>query len=276
MDTSMSVAAMYNKTENHYSTANRFGSISVSHKCAINQIINAHLGFQPHYKVLDLGVGDGTFLHKLREHIPQSKFTGIDISSEMLRHAKDTLPLTTIETSATEASHYLPHHSQDLVLAHFINAYIPLEKLFDQAKLLTRANGHFSIITTTYDSFPSAQMQLAEFVSKESILSKIVGHYYKAIIKNTTVAAGENALMDAFTQHQFKVVSHQRLSIPITLNNADELVLFGMEGTWFLNSVAIRMLPKKFLFQRLKRLFSKIFTYPYQDTHIIDVVLAKK
>ena len=272
----MSLAAMYDDIASHYSTANRFGSISVSHECAINQIINAHLGYNPNYKVLDLGVGDGAFLHKLRDHIPQSRYTGIDISAEMLKHAKDTLPLTTIETSATEASHYLPHHSQDLVLAHFINAYIPIEKLFNQAKLLTRANGHFSIITTTYDSFPNAQRQLADFVSQESILSRIVGHYYKAIVKNTTVAAGEDELMNAFTQPQFEVVDHQRIHVPITLNSADELVLFGIEGTWFLNSLSIRMLPKNFLLQRLKRLFSKIFTYPYQDTHIVDVVLARK
>jgi ubiquinone/menaquinone biosynthesis C-methylase UbiE len=272
----MSLAAMYDDIASHYSTANRFGSISVSHECAINQIIKAHLGHNPHYKVLDLGVGDGAFLQKLREHIPQSRYTGIDVSAEMLKHAKDALPLTTIETSATEASHYLPHHSQDLVLAHFINAYIPIEKLFNQAKLLTRANGHFSIITTTYDSFPNAQRQLADFVSQESILSRIVGHYYKAIVKNTTVAAGEDELMNAFTQHQFEVVDHQRIHVPITLNSADELVLFGIEGTWFLNSLSIRMLPKNFLLQRLKRLFSKIFTYPYTDTHIVDVVLARK
>ena len=267
---------MYNDIADNYGTANRFGSISVSHECAINQIKEAHLSFKPKYKVLDLGVGDGTFLHKLQELIPDPKFTGIDISSEMLRHAKNTLPLTTIETSATEASLYLPHHSQDLVLAHFINAYIPIEKLFTQANLLTRSNGNFSIITTTYDSFPNAQRQLADFVSQETILSRIVGHYYKAIVKNTTVAAGEDELMTALAAHQFEVISHQRLSIPITLNNIDELALFGIEGTWFLNSLSIRMLPKNFLLQRLKRLFSKIFTFPYKDTHIIDVVLTKK
>ena len=272
----MSLTAMYNNIADHYATANRFGSISVSHECAINQIIKAHLGFKPHYKVLDLGVGDGAFLHKLQSHIPDSSFTGIDISAEMLKHAKASLPLTAIETSATEASHFLPHHSQDLVLAHFINAYIPIEKLFNQAKLLTKANGHFSIITTTYDSFPNAQRQLAEFVSQESVLSRIVGHYYKAIVKNTTVAAGEDELMNAFTQHQFEVIDHQRLSIPITLNNINELALFGIEGTWFLNSLSIRMLPRNFLIQRLKRLFSKIFTFPYKDTHVIDVVLARK
>lgn len=272
----MSLTAMYNHIAGHYATANRFGSISVSHECAINQIVRAHLGSKPHYKVLDLGVGDGAFLQKLQAHIPQSKFTGIDVSAEMLKHAKNALPLTTIETSATEASHFLPHHSQDLVLAHFINAYIPIDKLFNQASLLTRANGHFSLITTTYDSFPNAQRQLAEFVSRESVLSRIVGHYYKAIVKNTTVAAGEDELINAFKQHQFEIVDHQRLNIPITLNNIDELALFGIEGTWFLNSLSIRMLPKNFLLQRLKRLFSKIFVFPYKDTHVIDVVLAKK
>lgn len=272
----MPLKVMYNNIAGRYATANRFGSISESHLCAINQIKDAHLGLKPHYKVLDLGVGNGAFLQKLKQNMPMADFTGIDVSKEMLKHAREALPLTTIEGSATEASRYLPPHSQDLVLAHFINAYIPINTLFNEAKLLTRANGHFSIITTTYDSFPVAQQQLADFISKESLLSSIVGHYYKAIVKNTTVAASEEELLQAFAQHQFKIVEHQRLHIPITLNNIDELALFGIEGTWFLNSLSIRMLPKNFLLQRLKRLFSKIFTFPYQDTHIIDVVLAKK
>lgn len=272
----MTLKAMYNSIAGQYATANRFGSISESHKCAIAQINEAHLGLRDNYKVLDLGVGDGAFLQKLKQQMPQAEFTGIDVSKEMLKRAREALPLTTIETSATEASKFLPHHSQDLVLAHFINAYIPINTLFNEARLLTRANGHFSIITTTYDSFPVAQQQLANFISQESLLSSIVGHYYKAIVKNTTVAASEEELLHAFTNNQFKVLKHERLYIPITLNNIDELALFGIEGTWFLNSLSIRMLPKNFLIQRLKRLFSKIFTFPYQDTHIIDVVLAKK
>jgi len=272
----MGVKALYDSIAGHYATANRFGSISASHRCAIDQILRAGLGLKPHFKVLDLGVGDGAFLHALNDCISHANYTGIDISAEMLRHAEMALPLKTIEASATEASNFLPPHSQDLVLAHFINAYIPISKLFNQAKLLTRANGHFSIITTTYDSFPNAQRQLADFVSQSTVLSRIVGHYYKAIVKNTTVAASEDDLMHAFEQHQFEIVEHERLHIPIVINNIDELAHFGIEGTWFLNSLSIRMLPKHFIIQRLKRLFSKIFTFPYEDTHVIDVVLAKK
>lgn len=272
----MSLKAMYNEIAENYVTANRFGAISQSHLVAIEQMQKFYLGMKPHYKVLDLGVGDGTFLKKLQPAMRLAEFTGIDVSPEMLKRAKELLAVITIECSAAQASKFLPPHSQDLILAHFINAYIPMDVLFNEAKLLTRANGHFSMITTTYDSFPVAQQQLAEFISQDSILSSVVGHYYKAIVKNTTVAANNDELMLAFKQHQFEVIDHQRLEIPITLNTIDELALFGIEGTWFLNTLAIRMLPKNFLIQRLKRLFSKIFTFPYHDTHIIDVVLAKK
>lgn len=160
----MTLKAMYNNIAGKYATANRFGSISKSHECAIAQIKEASLGHKKNYKILDLGVGDGAFLQKLKQYMPDAEFTGIDVSKEMLKKARQALPLTTIETSATEASKYLPSHSQDLVLAHFINAYIPINTLFNEARLLTRSNGHFSLITTTYDSFPVAQKQLADCV----------------------------------------------------------------------------------------------------------------
>lgn len=272
----MSLKAMYNEIASNYATADRFGAITESHRIAIEQIHNAHLGLRPDYKVLDFGVGNGTFLKKLHAFMPNAEFTGIDISHEMLARASKLLPLKTIEASATEASLFLPHSSQDLVLAHFINAYIPIDTLFREANILTRGNGHFSLISTTYESFPVAQQHLANFIATDTLVSSVVGHYYKAMVKNTTVASGKDELLQAFAQHKFEVVMHQRLEIPVVLNDINELAQFGIEGTWFLNSVSMRMLPKNFLVERLKRLFSKIFTFPYHDTHIIDIVLAKK
>lgn len=273
----MSLKAMYNEIASHYGMADRFGSVSESHRLAIEEIKRVHLGQRKGYKILDFGVGDGAFLAKLKNIMPAASFTGIDISKEMLLQAKQSLPsLTTIETSAAEASRFLPHHSQDLVLAHFINAYVSIHTLFKEAALLTRSNGYFSLITTTYESFPVAQQNLANFISKNSLISKLVGHYYKTIVKNTTVASGLDELMRHFEEHHFKVVEHQRLRIPITFRDINDLALFGIEGTWFLNNLSVRMLPKNFLMERLKSQLNKIFTFPYRDTHIIDIVLAKK
>lgn len=268
---------MYNQISGHYAIADRFGSITESHLKAISQIKKHLPENQKSYKVLDFGVGNGAFLEKLSHFMPNAVLTGIDISHEMLALAKKNLPsLMGIEASATDATKYLPEHSQDLVLAHFINAYIPVQKLFRQANALARANGYFSLITTTYESFPVAQKYLAEFIAEGSLVSTVVGHYYKALVANTTVASGFSELKDNFKSHQFEILEHARIELPVVFKDINELALFGIEGTWFLNSISIRMLPKNFLVARLKRLFSKIFTFPYEDTHIIDVILARK
>ncbi len=272
----MTLKAMYKDIAAQYNRADQFGSITKSHEAAIAQIERLLSISSSDCRVLDLGVGDGAFLKKLNAILPDAIFTGVDVSEEMLKRAHETLELKTIETSATEVENFLPVHSQDLVLAHFINAYMPMPALFESARKLTKANGYFSFITTTYDSFPVAQQYLADFIAEGTLLSGVVGHYYKSILKNTTVAPGEQELLQAFKDYDFEVLEHHRFSIPIILNNIDELALFGIEGTWFLNSLSIKMLPKSFLLQRLKRLFERIFTFPYHDTHVIDVVLARK
>ena len=54
----MSLKAMYNHIAENYAPANRFGAISESHLVAIEQMKTFYLGLKPHYKVLDLGVGN--------------------------------------------------------------------------------------------------------------------------------------------------------------------------------------------------------------------------
>lgn len=272
----LSLKAVYNSIAKRYDIADQFGSISKSHAIAIQQIETVMKGHHLPIKVLDMGIGNGAFLHKLLPVLKQANLTGIDISPEMIKQAKKNLPIRCIEASATEASHYLPAHSQDLILAHFINAYIPIDTLFQQARLLTRTNGYFSMITTTYESFPEAQRMIAEFINDGSIVGRLVGHYYKNMVQNTTVASGLDELFNTFDKHGFNIVEHQRIKIPIKLDTLNDLILFGIDGTWFLNTISMRMLPKQFLIERLKRLFERIFTFPYEDTHTIDILLAGK
>lgn len=274
----MSSTSSYdNVAESYTSASDLFGAISLSHECAINQLINAGFDSPPPYHMLDLGVGNGAFLQKLQEHFPESHFTGIDISAEMLKLAQTALPsLTTIQTSATEASQCLPHHSQNLVLAHFINAYIPIEQLFNQGSLLTSPNNYFSMITTTYDSFRNGQLEFDKFCSQKSPLNRIVKRYYERVIQNTTVAQNEHELMQTFTDHQFEIVDHQRLTISITIENIDDLFRFGIDGGWFLNGFPSTFLPKKVMRWILRFVVCKIITFPYKDIHVIDVVLVRK
>jgi ubiquinone/menaquinone biosynthesis C-methylase UbiE len=274
-----STASKYDSIAEHYNLADRFGSLQKSHDCALNQFKKEHLGEnRQQFKVLDLGVGDGAFLKEVSKLIPQAELTGIDLSKEMLKKAKENLNFHDIQGDSQHADKYLPIHSQDLVIAHFINAYMPINTLLQQAKWMTKANGYFSYITSTYESFPISQTQLAKFVAEDTFLSSIVGHYYKKIIENTPVASGIEEILQYMHQFGFQIVQHQRISVPIYFANIDDAIEFGIKGTWFLNTLSTgpSALPKKFLIERFKRLFNKIFTFPYSDEHIIDVILAKK
>jgi ubiquinone/menaquinone biosynthesis C-methylase UbiE len=274
-----STATQYDTIAKDYGLANRFGTLEKSHALAFTQIQNAQLGEQrQQYKILDLGVGDGIFLQKLKALIPQADLTGIDLSAEMLKKAKQGLNFLDIHGDSQEADKYLPLHMQDLVIAHFINAYMPIKSLFQQAKWMTKANGHFSYITSTYDSFPSSQMQLAKFVAEDSFLGSIVGHYYKKIVEKTPVASGLDEIMQEMQHFGFTVCDHERIHIPVYFEHIDDMIEFGIKGSWFLNTLSAgpTPLPKQFIIERFKRVFHKIFHFPYHDEQIVDIFLAKK
>ena len=96
----MPVKAIYNTIASQYATADCFGSITESHHTAIQQIKQASFDYNPDIKVLDLGVGDGAFLRKIKPLFPTAELTGIDVSGEMLKRARADLFLNTIEASA--------------------------------------------------------------------------------------------------------------------------------------------------------------------------------
>lgn len=277
----MTLQALYDNAADHYGLANRFGAISMSHDIALEQILKARLGnlqlrSGKGFKILDLGVGDGRFLERLRQQIPNAECTGFDISPEMLKQAQKRLNLTGIVASAAKAEHYLPLHSQDLVLAHFINAYIPIDTLFHQAHLMTKVNGHFSYISTTYDAFPHCQEFLANFISENTFIGSVLGHYYKSVVKNTTVAPNLEALKEKLQAHKFIIAEHRRLEIDIVFQSAQDVAHFGVEGSWFLNALDYPLVPQKLLVSKLTKLIEKIVTFPFHDKHVIDIILAKK
>lgn len=277
----MTLQALYDNAANHYGLANRFGAISTSHTIALEQILKARLGSLQFrhgkaFKILDLGVGDGRFLEVLKQQIPNAQCTGFDISPEMLKHAQNRLDMTGIAAGAEKADHYLPLHSQDLVLAHFINAYIPIDTLFHQAHLMAKASGYFSYISTTYDSFPHCQEFLANFISENTFIGSVIGHYYKSVVKNTTVAPNLDALKEKLQAHKFQIAEHHRLEIDIVFQSAEDVAQFGVDGSWFLNALNYPLVPQRLLVNKLTKLIEKIVTFPFHDKHVIDIILAKK
>ena len=272
------IASYYDKISKNYSnSANNFGALSQSYDTAFTQIKHSDLLKQEHkMRILDLGVGDAAFLSMLNTTVANAELTGIDVSKEMLKIAQKHTPFHAINCSAAEADKHLPIHSQDLVIAHFISAYVPVNTLFHQAQLMTRAHGYFSFSTTTYDSFPHSQAQIANFIAQDTLIGNLVGHYYKSIISKTPVASGLEEIYTLIDKYSFQLVEHKRLNIPIYFENIEQLTEYAINGSWFLNILPDTKFAKTFILERIKRFVAKILTFPHQDNQIIDVVLMKK
>jgi len=271
------IASYYDSMGESYSTADIFGSLTKSREVALKQVHESEFFTHPHqYRIIDLGVGDGSFLKLMHQKVPQAELTGVDVSKEMLRVAKSQVNFHDIHCSAADADKHLPIHTQDLVIAHFISAYVPIQTLFHQAKLMSKAEGLFSFVTSTYESFPESQTQIAKFVAKDSLLGNLVGHYYKTILSKTPVASGIEEIESLCKQLDFKIVDHQRIHVPIYFENVEKLAEFGIDGSWFLNTLPETPFSKDFIIERIKRFVVKIFQFPYHDDHIIDVILLKK
>ncbi len=223
-------------------------------QAAIVQIQSLGLQYRTPCKVVDLSAGDHRYLPLVRELIPAAEYTCIDLSSQ----------------------HGLPQSSHDLVLAHALSTTISIHSLLHYAHSLTHATGYLSLITTTYDSFPVTQQYLAELINQGSLWSSRVGHFCKSLIHQTAVAVSKENLLCSLAHYDWQLCTHQRFEIPLVFDNLDELAEFLLESTWFFNRLSVKMRPKHFMLPRIKRLCSKLVTFPYRDTQIIDVVLAKR
>ncbi len=272
------IASQYDIISKDYcNIGDSFGVLSQSYQNAYEQILNSDLLTHPHkLRFLDLGVGDGKFLSMLHQYAPTAELTGIDVSKEMLKMAQKTIPFHAIHCSAADADKHLPIHSQDLVIAHFISAYVPVQTLFHQAKLMTKANGYFSFSTTTYDSFPNSQAQIANFIAQDTLIGSLVGHYYKSIISKTPVASGLDEIHRLIDQFEFEMVDHKRLNIPIYFQDIEKLTEYAINGSWFLNALPDTTFAKDFILERIKRFVAKILEFPHHDNQIIDIILLKK
>ena len=268
----------YDAIGENYSNADMFGSITRSHNVAIEQIKKIIVDRGRALNILDLGVGDALFVKRLENDCPNANYTGIDISSKMLKIARKSCPfLKTIHCSAIEAYKHLPANSQDIVIAHFINAYIGADELFEQARLMMNNQSILSFITSTYDSFPILHKQVSNVKTKNQFINKLVNKFYNASNEITKTPRNKEDLLKTLDAHQFEIIFHKRIEVPLYFKDDEQLYGFSIDGGWFLNVLFVfKFLPRalfKFLY---KNYANQIFDYPIQDKHIIDIVLAKK
>ncbi|MCK6599502.1 MAG: class I SAM-dependent methyltransferase [Bdellovibrionaceae bacterium] len=104
-------------------------SIHIFNLCQLSSLV------RPGDQVLDLGCGPADFLLKAAALFPKSFFTGVDLSSEMLKIAKDRANklniknIRFIQGDMTE-NNSLPTHSFDVIMSTLAVHHLPNKELF--------------------------------------------------------------------------------------------------------------------------------------------------
>src|SRR5262249_30353851 len=119
--------------------------------------VERQLGDNGPMKVLDVGVGTGRFLEKLRATRAVQPY-GLDISQKMIDISCKRIPdLEAAVADARDVGAHFPGESFELVCTHFLTGFVPLEVLAPEIHRKLRKGGAWSYVGGTLGGFPVLQ-----------------------------------------------------------------------------------------------------------------------
>ena len=223
-------------------------------------------------RVVDLGVGDGAMLAQLAALGLPMTMTGLDVSAAMLQRAASRVPLTPVHAPAQRASPVLPPGAFDLVLAHFILAYVERPALFEQARYLLSPAGVFSLVTTTEEGGgPFFEGLDREFRQRRNPIRRAIGWICERAIARSNVPPAFATLETELRHTGLVVRRRETMHQSITFHNAAEAYRFGIEEGWAANFLAVPGVPVR-VAQALARWGTRLARYPFSFTHVIEIL----
>jgi ubiquinone/menaquinone biosynthesis C-methylase UbiE len=222
--------------------------------------------------VADLGVGDGAMLAQLAALGLPLKMTGLDVSAAMLRLAAARVPLSTVHAPAQRAREVLPAAAFDVVLAHFILAYVDRFTLLEQVRDLLAPGGVLSLVTTTEEGGGPFFEGLDRFFHQSrNPIKRAIGRVCDRAIAQSHVPESFATLEADIHAAGLVVLRRETMRQHITFNDAAAAYRFGIEEGWAANFLAMPGVPVRAA-QALARWGTRQATYPFSFTHVIEML----
>jgi SAM-dependent methyltransferase len=222
-------------------------------------------------RVLDLGVGTGRFLEKLRAYAgSRVEPYGLDISQKMIDIACTRIPdLVPAVDDAANLNVHFPGVSFDLLGTHFITGFIPIGVLAPKIALRLAKGGLWSFVGGTRAGFPALQRKAnARFL--RWLFGREQGLDVGEVVCNP---ADEAEVVATLEQNGFAVRACETFSPQVTFKNVKEFLEFGYYGGWLTPFVEALGLDRA---SPLVRLVLNGCVFPVEDCHKIVIALAEK
>jgi predicted TPR repeat methyltransferase len=195
-----------------------FSILSDSRALALGQV-RAHLPSDRRFRAADVGCGTGLWLSQLRASHPNAELTGLDPSAEMLKLAARRGVQVILDDAGGLERHFAPA-TLDLISAHFVLTYFPLEQLLSMAWSRLRPGGLLSLANSTKQSLTRVRQLGSALFSVESVEERNPTPHDAAEAIARVEAAG------------LKVLQSDRLVREVVFDSIPHFQKFALDGGW--------------------------------------------
>jgi SAM-dependent methyltransferase len=221
-------------------------------------------------KVLDVGVGTGAFLARLKAvGGDQVQPFGLDLSAKMIEIAHSKLPDLVAEVA--DAAHLDAHfqdHLFDLVCTHFITGFVPLHVLAPMIRDRLNDGGYWSLVGGTKAGFPALQAK-----ANSKLLRWLMGGRTLSVDDVACNPSGRQEVVRTLEEHGFAVQTAETFEPELKFRNLRQFMDFAYRGGWLTPFIETLGLQKAGV---TKRVMLNLFFFPHEDHHSIEIVLARK
>jgi SAM-dependent methyltransferase len=221
--------------------------------------------------VLDLGVGTGRFLEKLRSHSARPiRPYGLDISEKMIDVARRRVPdLSPAIDDAANLDHHFQTLAFDLICTHFITGFVPLGVLAPKVWGKLVGGGMWSFVGGTKAGFPNMQKKAAALPLKKWLF----GGSKLEIDDHVCNPADQNEVACTLEENGFVVCECETFCPNLHFNNFNHFMEFAYYGGWLTPFLEALNLHKA---GWMIRTLLNTFVFPAEDHHKIVIALARK
>jgi SAM-dependent methyltransferase len=222
------------------------------------------------WRVLDLGMGTGLFLGKLKERAGDRIVPfGIDLAENMLEFARRRIPdLNAVVGDAALMDAHFPGQMFDCICTHFVTGFVPMDRLAPRIVRRVEPGGYWSLIGGTKAAYPAFQA-----MGDSRLLRWLSGAGDRAMDETVLNPTSLQDVADTMDAYGFDLCRSETFEPALSFGNFDEFMEFGYRGGWLtplLESMGLHEAGP------LKRWAIDRLAFPVEDKHNIVVALGRK
>lgn len=223
----------------------------------------------PTLQVLDIGLGTGAFLERLRYESDRRIVPyGLDISPRMLDIARTRLPdlSAEVDDAARLAQHFVGT-TFDLICTHFVTGFVPLASIAPEVHAKLKPGGVWSFVGGASDGYPELR-RLAN-----TALPRWLAGGRTLDLSDLNTPENLDEVVKLMEQSGFTVVEAATFEPRLEFTNFDEFMAFAWRGGWltpYVESLGLHQAG------RFKRFLLDQCVFPVSDVHRIVIALARK